>query len=1034
MKLVKLWVLVLGLGWGLVCWGEQGAEVDPGEGYFQRGQFEDAVRTWKAKSSSLSVEQLLSLATAYQQLGRLREALEVFMKGPKPVVVFDSQNNPSIDKNLRSSEQAQVLMQLGELYLGMRVVDRELLADVTKLPGICSGSKFLLSEGNRERDHADILIEEAEKCLSDSKTLLDKNIEKSGLRLQANLFNSKGNLLVAKAERKKLEPKYKEALAVYHEGEGLSKEASREVLAQKEKAKKEAEEVLKAYEKALTEAYEKALTEAYGKGEQLANYAGDKLLAAKIAVNIVQVLTEQQKCELAETEFHEILPQLMEDLPDSHDKVFTLIGLAAQFTPPFTSLLQSSVDRQKPRCRFSKKEDKRFFVLDQARKVAERLVVEVDKGKKTAGEKTAGEKTAMAYAEGYLAQLYIEQKRYDEAKQLTNQAIFHTQESADSVDLLSAPAQLFRWEWQLGKLFDWQQKGKDAISVYRQAAKHLEITKQRCGGVSRAFLREGEDFYYDYAELLHRQSVANKGYLEELTCVIDSFKTTQLQNYFYSGCPYDIIESTRRLRGSNNRGIMSCFSDEKPLAKTVAVADAGSYSTTATLPSYPFMFASSVIENIGSLLEASHSIMPQFGSIGLSVGLRKQGEYGLLKTQALPADEKEAFKFDAKFFKEHPKTAVLYLFMFDRNPNYKNVALELLTANSPEPVPMCLFPQTDRSCDYFNQVKTNVDKLKDKVNSFRKAICQPDADGKCQLDKLSLDNLGDGRELYQLLIAPFIPHLHRNLQDIDTLVLVPNSVLHTLPFAALQDENGRYLIERYALVVEPTANFVVPENHTSYREVKVLLGGFTGQAVVGGETYQPLDVQSDVNNLQNTFGENNVTKLVDERFVITNMEEQLKKHPVVHLTTHGNFGKDDKQSFLLVRGTEDRVELLTIEKFRHMFINKEDLPLKLITLSACKSALGDEKEAALGLTGVAVGTKIGAVGTLWTVNALATTSLMRKFYEELRQTGTDKAHALKRAQQFVIEHGNQIDQQISNPDRFKHPYYWAAFLLAGNWL
>jgi CHAT domain-containing protein len=1014
MKLVKLWVLVLGLGWGLVCWGEQGGVSDPGEGYFQRGQFELAVRTWEANYSSLSVGQLLGLATAYQQLGRLREALRVLKE------TLD-------DKNIQSSGQAQVLMQLSELYLGMRVVDRELLADVTKLPGVCSKSESLLSEGNRERDHADILIEEAEKCLSDSKTLLDKNIEKSGLQLQANLFNSKGNLLVAKAERKKLEPKYKEALAVYHEGEGLSKEASSGVLAQREKAKQEAEKALKAYDKTLTEAYEKALTEAYGEGERLANYAGDKLLAAQIAVNIVQVLTEQQKCELAETKFHEILPQLM-DLPDSHDKVFTLIGLVAQFTPVFTSFWQSSADRKKPRCSLSPigEKDMRLTALNKAIEVA----------------KSLENKTTMAYAEGYLAQLHIKQTGpYDDAIQLTRQAIFHTQESADSADLLSAPAQLFRWEWQLGKLFDLQQKEKDAISIYRQAAKHLEITKQRCGGVSRAFLKEGEDFYYEYAELLHRQYrlVANNGYLEELTCVIESFKTTQLQNYFYSGCPYDIIDDTRRLRGEelpedkrNRIRIRTCFDDlDKKSAVTPASTELLSPEIVAGL-SYPFVFASSVAKNMTALLGSSYSIMSQFGSIGLSLGLRKQSE--------LKRDCSKVEKFDEEFFSCYPETAVLYLFVLDSELATPNDVVRIL--DSREGLQLVPFiPYTSG----LNSVGETVKEFRGSIENFPTQWNDLTSPKQMDLDSILGGLRSIAGELYQWLIKGADEQIRQynrgrnENQRINTLIIVPSGILNTLPFAALQDERGEYLIQKYALAIAPAgANLTALKQGADYS--KVLLGGFSKAVTVNYQPFPELHVNSEVNTLEHVFGKNNLTALVDagtekgvNRFTISSLTEQIKgSYPVIHLTTHGSFRQDDKGSFLLTYDTFiNNQTVWKLDEFKKAFETTLVEPLvevELLTLSACQSAT-DEK-AGLGLTGVAVGVGVrAAVGTLWSVNDLATQQIIEDFYTGItnKDNKKPKALALQAAQQKMIVHNPQGIQ-------YKHPYYWSPFILVGNWL
>ncbi len=87
-------MLVLG-GWMGVGVAQEG---DPGEGYFQRGQFELAVHEWEANRSSLSVGQLPGLATAYQQLGRLREAWWVW----KETLV--DQNPPTTERTGTGAE------------------------------------------------------------------------------------------------------------------------------------------------------------------------------------------------------------------------------------------------------------------------------------------------------------------------------------------------------------------------------------------------------------------------------------------------------------------------------------------------------------------------------------------------------------------------------------------------------------------------------------------------------------------------------------------------------------------------------------------------------------------------------------------------------------------------------------------------------------------------------------------------------------------------------------------------------------------
>jgi CHAT domain-containing protein len=97
--------------------------------------------------------------------------------------------------------------------------------------------------------------------------------------------------------------------------------------------------------------------------------------------------------------------------------------------------------------------------------------------------------------------------------------------------------------------------------------------------------------------------------------------------------------------------------------------------------------------------------------------------------------------------------------------------------------------------------------------------------------------------------------------------------------------------------------------------------------------------------------------------------------------------------------------------------------LELLTLSACQTATGDD-QAPLGLAGVAL--RSGArstVATLWRVFDESTADLMTDFYRALRQSQVSKAEALRQSQAALLK-----------SERFNHPYYWAPFVLVGNWL
>ncbi|NJK27948.1 MAG: CHAT domain-containing protein [Coleofasciculaceae cyanobacterium SM2_3_26] len=97
--------------------------------------------------------------------------------------------------------------------------------------------------------------------------------------------------------------------------------------------------------------------------------------------------------------------------------------------------------------------------------------------------------------------------------------------------------------------------------------------------------------------------------------------------------------------------------------------------------------------------------------------------------------------------------------------------------------------------------------------------------------------------------------------------------------------------------------------------------------------------------------------------------------------------------------------------------------MELLVLSACQTAAGDDR-AALGLAGVAV--RAGArstLATLWLVDDRAAALVMSQFYRELAAPDTPKkAEAIRRAQVSLM----------ANPD-YQHPFYWAPYILVGNW-
>ena len=267
-------------------------------------------------------------------------------------------------------------------------------------------------------------------------------------------------------------------------------------------------------------------------------------------------------------------------------------------------------------------------------------------------------------------------------------------------------------------------------------------------------------------------------------------------------------------------------------------------------------------------------------------------------------------------------------------------------------------------------------------------------------------------ELDRHLIKPVEPLLQE--YQIETLVFVPDGALRTIPIAALHD--GTYFVaERYAVATSLGLN-LLDTRPLAERKVDVLLGGLS-ESVAGAA---PLPgVATEIDTLNEVLGARRV--LLNQEFVKPELDEALGRTPfnVIHLATHGVFASKPEDSYLLTYDGKldmnELAELVRLSQFR-------DEPVEILTLSACTTAAGDDRSA-LGLAGLAVKTGArSALATLWEVDDRSTSQLMPSFYENLLEPGVNKAEALRRAQREIMANRDTV-----------HPFYWAPFLLIGNW-
>ena len=275
------------------------------------------------------------------------------------------------------------------------------------------------------------------------------------------------------------------------------------------------------------------------------------------------------------------------------------------------------------------------------------------------------------------------------------------------------------------------------------------------------------------------------------------------------------------------------------------------------------------------------------------------------------------------------------------------------------------------------------------------------------------ERLSIAQEIYSWLVQPAAEDLNR--QSIKTLVFVLDGSLRNLPMAALHD-GKQYLIEQYRIAIAPSLQLLTTEP-LARPQSQALLGGLSE----GKPNFSPLPgVKQEVKDIDATVS---ATVLLDQQFTTQALETRIKTQPysIVHLATHGQFSSKPEDTFILTWDGRLNVQQLNILLTNRELSNSP--PLELLVLSACQTAKGDTR-AALGLAGVAV--RSGArstLATLWTVSDESTATFMEQFYKEVFTPNITKAEAVRRAQLHLLQ----------QPES-SHPYFWAPFILVGNWL
>ena len=280
--------------------------------------------------------------------------------------------------------------------------------------------------------------------------------------------------------------------------------------------------------------------------------------------------------------------------------------------------------------------------------------------------------------------------------------------------------------------------------------------------------------------------------------------------------------------------------------------------------------------------------------------------------------------------------------------------------------------------------------------------------------KIGNDNQAQFHQLYTWLLQPAEKYLENS--KIESLIFVLDGSLRNIPPAALYDGN-QYLIEKYSIALSPGLQLYELKPLQKTR-LNVLTGGLSEER----SNFPKLDyVEQELQQIKSHVSD--AKMLLNQEFTSDAVEKQVNKksYSVVHFATHGQFSSNSDETFLLAYDKRIKVKQLS----QWLRNRKENRPkaIELLVLSACETAAGDN-EAALGLAGVAI--QAGArstVASLWALNDASTAELMGQFYQELTKPNITKAEALRNAQLTLLKQ-----------EEYSIPYFWAPYVLIGNWL
>ncbi|HEX6647952.1 MAG TPA: CHAT domain-containing protein, partial [Pyrinomonadaceae bacterium] len=328
-------------------------------------------------------------------------------------------------------------------------------------------------------------------------------------------------------------------------------------------------------------------------------------------------------------------------------------------------------------------------------------------------------------------------------------------------------------------------------------------------------------------------------------------------------------------------------------------------------------------------------------------------------------------------------------------------------------------------------LKITSDQLSERVNEFRRMLAERD-----------LHYQETARQLYDLLLKP----AEEQLRGRKTLCIVPDRALWELPFQALQPRTGVHLIEDYTLFYAPSLSVLREVSkqrsaETRNGSLKTLLAfgnpqlsGQHNESTLRGVDsemgFGPLpEAEKEVKTLGRLYGTSNSHVFIGAEAREAVVKTEAPKYEVLHFATHGLLdNRNPMFSYLtLAQTAEDPNEdgLLEAREIINM-----DLHAKLAVLSACQTARGwvGAGEGVIGMSwALFVAGVPTTVASQWKVDSASTTSLMIDFHRRLTMR-----RANPKLREGKAEALRQASLELLRSERYRHPFYWAGFVMIGD--